>query len=102
MQKVMKFDKLYLLGCGESWDYPEEKMEDFIIMGNVNSDMYFVEKCEHPDCELLKNIVVKEFDKKDEFEEYLASKPRYDILDYSLNHVSSKVRPNGYLVLEYA
>lgn len=102
MQRITKFDKLYLLGCGESWDYPEEKMEDFIIFGDVNWGMYFLKKCDNPDCELLENIIVKEFDQKDEFEAYLANKPRYSILDYSSNHVNSKTRPNGYLVLEHA
>ncbi len=87
------YEKLYIVPSDEIDNLSSTALDNLVFQGSKNWDFYFDKNIKNKESCLLKNSLLLEFDKKDEFEKYLREK---EVIDYSIEHLSQL---NKYFIL---
>lgn len=91
------FKNLYSLPVDEFLNIEFEQTESFIFQGSKNWDMYFSKKLNDIEISEFSNVLLVDFQNKEEFETYLKNNSK-NIIDYSIEHILEK-DINKYFVL---
>ncbi len=81
MNKIV-FKNLYSLPVDEFDNIEFGQTESFVFQGSRNWDMYFSKKLENRETEEFLDVVLIDFQNKEDFENYLKNTPKTSFIDY--------------------